>query len=160
MITIFFPVLTECVSCHRQLVSCAPSHCQQYTELPSFRVLARVQPWVLGREGKKDHDIEATITSGSLPWSLRCHCLPLCLSPQCDEHHRPRSCPNAQEIRNIDGRSNARRHPPAGKAREAKGPTKPVYHGRPVKVNAWSKRCHFCQRHRMRGEVLDNDITE
>ena len=92
-----FPILPEYVSCHRQLVSCAPSHCQQYTELPSFRVLARVQPWVLGRDGSKDHDIDTTTTSGSLPWSLRCHCLPIFLFQPWTEHHRPRSCPNAQE---------------------------------------------------------------
>ena len=58
-----FPILPEYVSGHRQLVSCAPSHCQQYTELPSFRVLARVQPWVFG-EGSKDQDTDTTITSG------------------------------------------------------------------------------------------------
>ena len=156
-----FPILTECASCHRQLVSCAPSHCQQYTELQSFRVPARVRPLVLGREGFPDHDIDATITSCSLPWSLRCHFLPIFLFQPWTEHHRPRSCPNAQEKkRNIDGWLNARRQPPAGKAREANGPSKPVYHGRAVKISAWSKRCHFCQRHRMRGGVLDNDIAE
>ena len=92
-----FPILPGYVSCHRQLVSCAPSHCQQYTELPSFRVLARVQPLKLGREGSTDHDIDTTITSGPLPWSLRCQCLPKILVLPWTELLRPRSCPNAQE---------------------------------------------------------------
>ena len=126
---ILFPVLTECVSCHRQMVSCAPSHCQQYTELPSFRVLARVQTLVLGREGNKDHDIDATTTSGSLPWSLRCHCLPKNILPHGLNIISRVLVQTHNKKGNIDGWSNARRHPPAGKAREADGPTKPITTG-------------------------------
>ena len=45
----------------------------------------------------QDHDIDATTTSGSLPWSLRCHCLPKEYFPPWTEHHLSRSCPNTQQ---------------------------------------------------------------
>ena len=117
---------------------CVPVHTT--CDNQSFPILPEYAPvtvrWYTGRptigawrEGFKDHDIDATKTSGSLPWSQGCHCLPLLLFPPWSEHHRPRFCPNAQEKnRNINERSNARMHPPTGKAREAIGATKPVYH--------------------------------
>ena len=57
-----FPILPEY----------APVTVRWYTARPT------IGAW---REGNKDHDIDATKTSGSLPWSQGCHCLPLLLFP-------------------------------------------------------------------------------
>ena len=70
------------------LAVCVPVHTT--CDDQSFPILPEYAPVTVGwytvrpttgawREGNKDHDIDATITSASLPWSLGCHCLPLLL---------------------------------------------------------------------------------
>ena len=59
-----------------------------------FSVRPTIGAW---REGNKDHDIDATTSSGSLSWSSGCHCLPLLLFPPWNEHHRPRPCSKTRE---------------------------------------------------------------
>ena len=87
--------LFACLS--RQLV--ITNHFQFFQGTPPvtvrwYTVRPTIGAW---REGNKDHDIDATTSSGSLPWSSRCHCLPIYLFPLWTDHHRPRSCLNAQE---------------------------------------------------------------
>ena len=94
---------------------CPLPHCQHRSELLSLGVPPEIQALQRGRDANDDHDSDAMKTSGSLPWPLRCHCLPRILISSMDYNHRPRSAQKSQETPETST-SKVGRYPPAAEA--------------------------------------------
>ena len=128
-----FPILPRYSTCHRQMVYCASDHWA--ARVIKIMTLTR-QRRVAHCRGHRDVPV--------CHYFFFHHGLNIIARVLVRTH---------KKNRNIDGRSNARMRPPAGKAREAHGATKPVYHGRPVKISAWSKSATFANDARCAGEL-------
>ena len=142
---------------------CVPAHTtcdnQSFPILPEYASVTirwyTMRPTVgAWREGNKDHDIDATKTSGSLPWSSRCHCLPLLLFPHSlNIIARVLVRTHKRKIETSTNGRTQRMHPPVAKARESWSNQTQKNHWRPVKISAWSKSATFAKDSRCAAEL-------